>query len=70
MNRADRRAIKFGKAFSPKREYYHEFHCYRPFVGIDAELHDAYSEEDYNTRGWTDAQDINWMDSSIFPVRF
>ena len=70
MNRADRRAIKFGRAFSEYRRDYQEFDCYRPFVGIDAELYAAYHEEDANTLGWTDTQDINWMDSMTYPHRW
>lgn len=69
MNRKERRAIEFGRAFSLTRGYYHLYHCDRPFVGIDAELYFAYAEENHNTLGWTDAQSINWMDSSVFPMR-
>lgn len=69
MNRKDRRAILFGNAFSLNREIYREAPYYRPFVGIDKELHDAYLEEDLNTLGWTNAQSINWMDSEIYPLR-
>ena len=70
MNRAERRAIQFGRAFSESRVNYQEFACHRPFVGIDAEMYAAYHEEDNNTLGWSDAQSINWMDSLTYPHRW
>lgn len=70
MNRADRRAIKFGKAFSEKRSDYSMLAYNNPFVGIDSEMYWAFIEEGSNTCGWSSYQMINWIDSEICPSRY
>ena len=70
MNRAERRAIAFGRAFSELREDYHLAPFHRPFVGIDAELELAHLEMCRDPFFYPEHCDMNWIESEIMPFRY